>query len=459
MILQTQSKPEILKIKLISPRMSLRPMDSEFKRRMSPSLSLVTIASLTPGPHIVYIEDENLNPINYNDKPDFVGITVNVDTTYRAFEIARRYRDQGVKVIFGGIHASADPDLMLEHCDSVCIGEAEELWTTIINDLLNYQLKQKYFNPGSTDLRNVPVPKWEFISKKDYLYNNIVVTSRGCPFKCEFCYNSCDYINNLYRNRPVQNVIDEIKSLNTKRVMFIDDNLIGNLNWTNELINSIKILNISWHAAVSTNLVYYPELINKMSDSGCKSLFIGFESINANSIKSVNKGQNNTGKYEILIKQLHDKGIMVNASLVFGFDHDTNDTFSNTLDWLISNKVETMTAHILTPYPGTKIYKRLLKENRIIDYDLSKYNTSKVVFKPKNMSVEELQNGYLKMYQDFYSFKNIFNRKPDNKKLIAPYFIFNLGYRKFGKLTSLAGKLGFMNQIGKYGSKLSYGIE
>jgi radical SAM superfamily enzyme YgiQ (UPF0313 family) len=150
---------------------------------------------------------------------------------------------------------------------------------------------------------------------------------------------------------------------------------------------------------------------------------------------------------------------MVNASLVFGFDHDTTDTFGQTLDWLNSNKVETMTAHILTPYPGTKIYKRLQNENRIIDFDLRKYNTSNVVFLPKNMTTDELKAGYLKIYRDFYSIKNIIKRKPDNKQLVAPYFIFNLGYRKFGKFISRIGKTGLMSKIGRLGSTLSYGIE
>lgn len=286
---QTGSLPKQLRIKLISPRMSLRPMDSEFKRRMSPSLSLVTIASLTPEPHFVYIEDENLKPVIFTDKPDLVGITVNVDTAFRAFDIAGKFRSLGIKVIFGGIHASANPDIMLEYCDSVCIGEAEELWIKILDDLMTGKLQQKYFNSGSIDLNAVPIPKWELITKKDYLYTNIVVTSRGCPFKCEFCYNSCDYINHHYRIRPIQNIIDEIKSLNTKRVMFIDDNFIGNTERTNELVKRLKTLKIDWHAAVSANLIKFPELIHKMADSGCRSLFIGFESINDGSIKSVNK--------------------------------------------------------------------------------------------------------------------------------------------------------------------------
>jgi radical SAM superfamily enzyme YgiQ (UPF0313 family) len=450
---------ESIKIKLISPKMSLRPMDSEFKRLMSPSLSLVTIASLTPRHHSVYIEDENLRPINFSDNPDIVGITVNVDTAYRAFEISKIYRNKGIKVIFGGIHASSDPDSMLEHCDSVCIGEAEELWTSIIDDYSTGNLKPKYYFAQTTDLKKVPIPNWNFISKRNYLYNNIIVTSRGCPFQCEFCYNSCDYTNKRFRYRQIESVIEEIKVLDKKRIMFIDDNLIGNIDWTQELVKNIKPLNIFWHAAVSTNLINHTDLIRNMSNSGCKSLFIGFESINCNSIRSIHKTQNRVNEYNALIKILHENGIMVNASLVFGFDHDTMDTFNQTLDWLNSNKVETMTAHILTPYPGTKIYEKFLKENRIIDFDLSKYNTSNVVFQPKNMTPDELKAGYLKIYKDFYSFKNIIVRKPDNKKLVSPYFIFNLGYRKFGKITSKIGKFGLMNKLGKIGSKLSYGLE
>lgn len=446
-----------LKIKLISPKMSLRPMDNEMKRRMSPPLSLVTIASLTPKQHLVYIEDENIHNININDSPDLVGITVNVDTTYRAFEIADQYRKKGIKVIFGGIHASANPDSMLKHCDSVCIGEAEELWTKILNDLILNNLNQTYYNNTLTDLKNYPIPQWNYISKKDYLYHNVIITSRGCPFKCEFCYNSCNYIKNTYRNRPFQEVIAEIKQLKTKQIMFIDDNFIGNLSWTEKFIELITPLKIVWHAAVSTNLVKHPELIKKMSLSGCKSLFIGFESINAASIESVNKGQNKIRDYENLINCLHENNIMVNASLVFGFDYDTKDTFSNTLDWLIKNKIESMTAHILTPYPGTKLYDKMLKNNRIIDFNLKNYNTSNVVFQPQNMTPEELRNGYINMYKHFYTLKNIIRRKPVKSSLVAPYFVFNLGYKKFGKCSTLLGKIGMMNIISKIAKRLSYG--
>jgi radical SAM superfamily enzyme YgiQ (UPF0313 family) len=448
-----------LKIKLISPKMSLRPMDSEFKRRMSPSLSLVILASLTPEPHEVTIADENIKPLSFSDQPDLVGVSVNVDTTYRAIQIAEQYRKRGVAVVFGGIHASASPDELQKHCDSVCVGEAEELWPQLLEDHISDRLQKRYVNSTPTDLAKVPLPKWDLISRKNYLYTNIIVASRGCPHKCDFCYNSCDYVVNKYRTRPIENVIAEIQKMNTRQVMFIDDNLIGDITWMRTFVKTILPMGLTWHGAVSANMVHYPDLIQEMAKAGCRSLFIGFESINPESIRSVNKGQNKIEEYEALIKMLHDNNMMVNASLAFGFDNDTKETFGQTLDWLIRNKVETMTSHILTPYPGTRLYKRLLSENRIIDHDLSIYNTAHVVFQPRHMSPDELKQGYLKMYDDFYSLENIIKRRPDNRKLLMPYFLFNLGYRKYGKITSVIGQMGFMGRIGQLGRRLAYGIE
>jgi radical SAM superfamily enzyme YgiQ (UPF0313 family) len=254
-------------------------------------------------------------------------------------------------------------------------------------------------------------------------------------------------------------VIEEIKLLNTKQVLFIDDNFIGNPKWIAEFIKRIKPLKLTWHAAVSTNIIHHKELIDDFADSGCRSLFIGFESINEKSLRSAQKSQNKISEYEELLQLLHSKNIMVNASLVFGFDYDEKTVFADTLKWLVKNKVETMTAHILTPFPGTKLYQKLEEEGRIINRDLTKYNTSNVVFTPGSMTPEELRNGYLWIYDEFYSLKNILKRWPDNKTIVMPYFLFNFGYRKFGKIVSLLGKLGLMQWIGKLGRKLSYSID
>ncbi|MCP4454346.1 MAG: B12-binding domain-containing radical SAM protein [Planctomycetes bacterium] len=447
-----------MNIKLISPRMTLRPMDSEFKRMLSPSLSLVIVASLTPPEHPVTISDENLAPLNFNDTPDLVGINVNVDTSQNAYQIAARYRQKGVPVILGGIHASANPEEALRHADAVCIGEAECVWQAIIEDVLRKRLKPRYQNPNPTDLSLVPLPRWDAVHTRQYLYTNIVSAGRGCPFKCDFCYNSSDYVKE-HRNRPVSQVIEEIKRMNTRQVMFIDDNFIGNPTWTQDLLAAMAPMNLTWHAAVSANLVHHIDLLDQMANAGCHSLFIGFESINAASLQGGNKSQNQVKAYERLIREIHARRIMVNASLVFGMDQDTPEVFDHTLKWLVQNKVETMTAHILTPYPGTRLFNRLKAQGRITDHDWSHYNTSNVVFEPRHMTPTQLRDGYLKLYKDFYSLKNIVRRLPDQKHQRMPYLLFNLGYRKYGKVAGwIVSQLGLMNLYGRVARHLSYGI-
>jgi radical SAM superfamily enzyme YgiQ (UPF0313 family) len=448
-----------MKIRLISPRMTLRPMDSEFKRVMSPSLSLLTVASLTPPEHDVEIADENIAPLRFDNAPDLVGINVNVDTSIRAYKIAQMYRQKGIPVILGGIHVSTNPEEGLQYADSVCIGNAENIWNTVLADLKHKKLKQRYQNNTLTDLSIASKLRWNLVPTHRYLVTNIISSSRGCPFRCDFCYNSSNYMKG-YQTRPVENIVEEIKALKTKQVMFIDDNFMGNISSTNALLKAIEPMQLIWHAAVPTNLVEHLDLLDQMAQTGCHSLFIGFESINTNSIKSVNKKQNHVESYEKLIREIHHRNIMVNASMVFGMDHDDAEVFDKTLNWLIRNKVETMTAHILTPYPGTKLFNQLKSEGRITDMDWSHYNTSNVVFKPKHMTAEQLREGYLKIYKDFYSLKNILKRLPTEKKRRRAYLLFNLGYRKYGKIAaSVIKHLGLMNLYGRTASHLAYGIK
>ncbi len=439
--------------------MSLRPMDSEYKRHMSPSLSLLTLAALTPSQHTVCIADENSKPLRMHPVTDLVGITVTVDTAYRAYDIADAYRQLGIPVILGGIHASACPDEAEQHADSVCIGEAEPVWIEILTDCQNKKLKKRYAASRPVDPATIPIPRWEAIDQSAYLYTNIICASRGCPFRCEFCYNSCSYVHPGHRARPVAQVVAEIERLPTRHVMFIDDNFIGNPAWTKELLQAIEPLGLKWNAAVSANIGKYPELLDRMAATGCQSLFIGFETINEQALTRANKHQNRVASYEQTITAIHDRHIMINASLVFGFDTDTPETFPATLDWLVRNRIETMTAHILTPYPGTKLYQRYIKENRIIDKNWSQYNTAHVVFKPHQLTAAELYTGYLWMYDQFYSWKNIWKRLPLAPRQRMPYLLFNLGYRKFGKLTSMLANHGCMHALGRLARRLAYGIE
>lgn len=448
-----------MKIKLIQPAMLPRPMDTKLKTRMSPSLALLTIANLTPKKHEVIIENENVDKIDFDENVDLVAITVTVDVMNRAVEISKEFQKRGVKVIAGGIHITADPEGAVNRFDAIIIGMAERVWEKVLKDIENNSIKKIYYDMENINGNEIVSPDYSMIDNKKYLYNNIISTSRGCPFKCDFCYNSCTNSIKTYINRPIEGVIKDIKVLKTKHIMFIDDNFIGNPKWTKELLKEIKPLKLKWNAAVTSNIVDMPDLLDEMKESGCQSLFIGFESINSKSIESVHKIQNSVSRYEKLVDEIHKRGIMINASFVFGLDEDDASIFKSTLEWIVKNKIETVTSHIMTPYPGTKLYSSLLKKNRIVDYNLSNYNTSHVVYKPKNMTAEELYNGYLWIYKEVYTFKNIIKRLPKSKKQWIPFLAFNLLYRKFGKLTELVCNIVSFEVIGRFSRLVAYRIK
>lgn len=441
-------------IKLIQPKMRMRPMDTGLKTRMAPSLALLTIANLFHPEHTVIIENENIETINFDEEVDIVGITVTVDVFVRATEIAKQFQTRGIPVVAGGIHITAFPDEAQKYFDVLSLGLAEKTWPDIIRDFQNGRLQKIYCCNHEILGKEIVAPGYHLIDTKKYLYCNIISTSRGCPFRCDFCYNSCN--KTPYINRPIEDVINDIKAIGKRHIMFIDDNFIGNPQWTLEFVRAIRLMGLKWNAAVSANIVDMLDLLDEMALSGCESLFIGFESLSETAIKNVHKYQNNIRKYEKLVTEIHKRGIMVNASFVFGLDDDDVTTFQTTLDWIVRNKIETVTSHILTPYPGTKLYEQLLKEGRIIDFDLSKYNTAHVVFKPKKMTPEELYNGYIWIYKQIYSTKNILRRMPKAAKQRITYLLFNFVYRKFGKITAKICELVSYELVGAIAEKLSY---
>ena len=448
-----------MKIKLIQPAMIQRPMDTKLKTRMAPSLALLTLANLTPKEHEVIIENENVKSINFDEKVDLVAITVTVDVMNRAIEIAKEFKKRSVKVVAGGIHITADPKGAYGYFDAICVGMAERIWQRILFDAQNDSLNEIYNDMLSISGQEIVSPDYDIIDNSKYLYTNIISTSRGCPFECDFCYNSSQSVHKAYINRPIEDVIREIKTLRTRHIMFIDDNFIGNPSWTKKFLAQIKPLGLKYNAAVTSNIVDMPDILDDLKESGCQSLFIGFESINDKAIDSVNKVQNSVGKYERLVEELHKRGIMINASFVFGLDEDDSSVFEKTLDWIVKNKIETVTSHILTPYPGTRLYENLHKQGRITDFDLSKYNTANVVYRPKNMTQEELYKGYLWIYKEVYSFKNIIKRLPSSKKQWIPYLAFNLLYRRFGKLTEKICEIISFRRVGSITRWFSYNIK
>ena len=435
-------------IKLIQPKMTKRPMDTELKIRMSPPLGLYTIASMFAEWHKVVVENENITPIVWDDAPDVVGITITVNLLPRAIEIARKFRERGSKVVAGGIHITTASETVPENCfDALCIGPAELTWPQIIDDLEHGCLKREYRCKKIFVGEDIVSPAYHLISSADYLYCNIIHTSRGCPFRCDFCYDSSS--ERVYVLRPVEDVVAEIKAIGRRHIMFIDDNFNGNPRWTRKLLAAIRPLNLRWHCAVSINIAKDTELLDLMRDCGCMGLFIGFESISGGSIDSVHKVQNHIDEYERAIQEIHGRGIMINASFVFGWDEDTPETFSKTLDWIVKNRIETVTSHILTLYPGTKLYEQMRAAGRIVSEDLALYDTAHVVYTPRNLTAEELYKGYLWIYKKLYSWRNILRRVPKSRRQIPSYLLFNIFYRKYGRFTEWLCRFLTYERIGK----------
>lgn len=431
-------------------------MDSAFKRLMAPPLSLLILGALTPKHHRVTITDENGERLHLADRPDLVGISVKADTAPRSWAIADSYRQKGIPVILGGIYPTTCPEKCVKHADAIVIGEAEQLWNTVLRDAEMKSLKPAYRREKPSDPSLIPIPRWELIAEKRYLYTNTLTIGRGCPWRCAFCYNSSPNLPPGYRAKPVESILQEIASLPDRHVMFIDDNFIANPAFARTLLKAFRPLGLTWHTAVSADIGRYDDILDLMAESGCRSLFIGFESLNPENLRAVNKKQNHIDEYEHMIAKIHNRGMMVNASVVFGFDRDRPEVFDRTTQWLIDQKVETMTTHILTPYPGTTLYARLLKENRILDHDLTHYNTSRAVFQPAGMTAQELETGYLAAYRRFYSWPGILRRLPSDPRRRRPYLLFNIFYRKYGRIASALGGLGLMRSIGRWGAQLSY---
>ena len=442
-------------VKLIQPRMIKRPMDTDLKLHMAPPLGLLTVAAVLRGEHTVTVENENIGPVRLDDSPDIVGLSVTVDVLPRVMEIARVYRSRGIPVAAGGIHITTAADTVPEDAfDALCIGAAEGTWPDIMADLAAGSLRRVYRCNGPLRGEDIVSPAYDLIAKQPYLYCNVVHTSRGCPFRCDFCYNSGR--EHHYVNRRIEDVLADIRATGQRHILFIDDNFAGNRAWTREFLERIRPMRLCWNAAVSIDAAKDAELMDLMRDSGCRSLFIGFESISPASIGSVHKRQNRTVEYEEAVRAIHSRGIMINGSFVFGLDGDTPETFRATLDWIVKNRIETVTSHILTPYPGTVLYDRMKEEGRLLTDDLSLYNTAHVVFRPKGMTPEELYRGYLWIYRQVYSLKNIIRRTPAARRQRTAYWLFNLLYRKYGRFTDRLCRRITYERIGRLAQRLAH---
>lgn len=416
-----------MKILLISPTVDAERRTN--KGLMLPQLALYILEGLTPTTHDVMVVEEESDNIDLEQKCDLVAISCMTANAPRAYTLCHEFKRRGKTVILGGVHPTILPDEALQHADSVVVGEAEGVWETLLTDFENNILKRKYHNPTPDLGKYIPKDFSKIIKKR--LFNLIpIMTTRGCPYNCDFC---C--VTNLFGKRirhvPIENVVRDIQESKAKTLMFLDDNIIGNPAYAKALFKAIKPLKIKWAGQASVSLlVGDDELIQLAAESGCQVLFFGIESVSVEQLQTMRKALKEIKQLEGAFKKIKKMGILIHASIVFGFDNDTKEIFDETVRFLIRNKVSTVSFNVLTPYPGTKIYEELKNENRLITTDWEYYDHNTVVFKPKNMTPYELQAGKINARKKFYSISSLLKRLSGNLYNPLVYFPMNYGHMK-----------------------------
>ncbi|MEI6437621.1 MAG: radical SAM protein [Candidatus Omnitrophota bacterium] len=371
-----------------------------------PPLGLATLAGHLKDDHVT-IADEHVEELNLDDSPDLVAIQVYVTNAFRAYKIADHYRARGIPVVMGGLHPTTLPDEAAEHADTVCLGPGEDIWPEFLREFRDGHPK-KFYQSRTRTLEGMPKVRRDLIKEHLYLVPNSMVVSRGCPYHCDFCYKDSFYKGGKsFYTMLLHDALREIEQFRWKHVFFLDDNIFGDVRFASKLFEGMRPMNRVWQAAGTVNAVLEPHLLEKAVAAGLRSLFIGFETLSEANLKGHNKGQNIHQNYKAAIRRLHSLGVMVNASFVFGMDHDDLSVFDRTTDWAIENGIETASFHILTPYPGTALHHKLEKENRILHRNWSLYDAKHAVFTPTGMTPKELEDGLLRAYNKFYSWGSI----------------------------------------------------
>ena len=376
--------------------------------------------------------DEVCEAVDYGVGYDLVGLTFHTPSAPHAYEIADRFRALGITVIMGGPHVTLLPDEAQEHADAIFVGEAELTLPQFLGEWVEGRARRRYDCAETPDLCGVPFSRKEHFHRRDHS-GGILFATRGCPNACEFCTLAVMY-RRRFRLRPLEEVAAEFASFRGRTIIFWDDNLSADLDYAKALCRAIEPCGKWWSSQASVKAGMDDEFLALAAGSGCKQLFIGFESVSQTSLDNAKKGFNRTDEYAEIVERIHSHGIAVQAGIVFGFDDDTPDVFEKTISFLEGTGIQNATFHILTPYPGTPLYERLESEGRILTRDWSKYNArSDVVFEPRHISAAELLAGFNEVNKRFYSLGSIFLRM--KKSPVGLYWTLplNLVYHRLWK--------------------------
>jgi len=414
---------------LVNPFYPKDPLTSFGKHVLTPTLALTSIAAATPAGWDVRYWDENLlqGPPPLDPLPAVVGITVHLTFARRAYALAQWYRQRGAVIVLGGLHAQSCPDECARHADAVAIGDGVQLWPRILTDFADGKLQRVYRADYRQPYREAPVPRRELLDAASYLTTTSLIATRGCHNRCGFCYMATDGVHMPYQMRDPGQVAAEMAAGGPYAV-FLDNNLGSRPDYLRALCRALRPVERIWSAAVTIDVTDDPSLVAEMAAAGCTGVFVGFETLCDENLTVARKRTPRVADYARRVKKFHEHGIQVNGSFVLGFDGDGPDCFVRTCDWIEANRLECATFHILTPYPGTPLYRQIEAEGRLLHRDWELYDTGHVVFRPKRMSVEQLAEGYRYCYERLFSASSVWKRRPATG--LPAYLAMSLLYKK-----------------------------
>ncbi|MCB1638222.1 MAG: B12-binding domain-containing radical SAM protein, partial [Thiothrix sp.] len=422
------------------------------KYSLFPPLGLATLAAYLDPDDEVTLVDQHVESLDRDDVPDLVVIQVYITNASRAYRIADHYRAKGCHVCLGGLHVTSLPDEAARHADSIFLGPGEETFPQFLADFRRGRPGARY-QSGVRTLDHLPPIRRDLIRREKYLVPNSIVVTRGCPYHCSFCYKDAFFQGGKsFYTRRVDAALAEIEHLPGRHLYFLDDHLLGDARFAHALFDGMRGMGRLFQGASTVNAILKGDLIEQAAAAGLRSVFIGFESLGAESLAFSNKAQNLGRDYEAAIRRLDSLGIKINGSFVFGLDGDGPDVFRRTVDWAVNQGLTTATFHIATPYPGTAYYRQLQAAGRLRSCHWDEYDTRHVVFEPQGMSRAQLQAGYEWAYREFYSWTNIVRASHQHIALNQRlrHFAYSAGWKKaepFWNALIRRGWLGQMRQL------------
>jgi len=406
------------------------------KYSLFPPLGLATLAGYLRDDDEVTIQDEHVQRLDLADEPDLVVIQVYITSARRSYEIADCYRGRGVHVCLGGLHVTSLPEEAARHADTVFIGPGEDTWPRFLADF-RAGCPQPAYRSTTRTLAGLPLIRRDLIHRHLYLVPNSLVVSRGCPHACDFCYKESFFEGGRgFYTQTVDEALAEIDRLAGRHLYFLDDHLFGNSRFATALFDGMRGMGRLWQAAGTVASVLRPGLLEKAVEAGLRSLFVGFETLDDGNLRDQRKLHNLRRDYSEAVRRLHGLGVMVNGSFVFGMDGDDPSVFDRTVGWAVEQGLETATFHILTPYPGTALFRRVAAEGRLRHRDWDLYDTRHAVFRSRGMTPDELEAGYWRAYRDFYRWGSIL-RSASTKPTAAGrarHLAYAAGWKKFERL-------------------------